>query len=191
MLFNRCFRGLRRVCTLALVLTIGLFSLSAPALASSLGANPLLATIHSYPEADGQVMIRSQQSLRDDRDQSWQVILFKRVKDGISSGYSLRLVGFPGQQVAHPNALAIGLQRGRPASGNRGPRSNGDWIAADVAARDPELTENVGQYDLTEFLGKLERTPPLYMTVPIVGGYRANLIAPPYVVKEWQQLVDE
>jgi hypothetical protein len=29
------------------------------------------------------------------------------------------------------------------------------------------------------------------MTVPIVGGYRANLIAPPYVVKEWQALVDE
>jgi hypothetical protein len=189
MLFSRCFQSLRIVRTVALVLTIGLmswFSLTTPALAS-----PLVATIHSYPEADGQVMIRSQQSLRDDRDQSWQVILFKRVKDGISSGYSLRLVGFPGQQVAHPNALAIGFQRGRPASGNRGPRSNGDWLAADVAARDAELTENVGQYDLTEFLGKLERTPPLYMTVPIVGGYRANLIAPPYVVKEWQALVDE
>jgi Protein of unknown function (DUF3122) len=189
MLFSRRFRGFRLVPVLALVLTIGLiswFSPTAPALAS-----PLVATIHSYPEADGQVMIRSQQSLRDDRDQSWQVILFKRVKNGMTSGYSLRLVGFPGQQVAHPNALAIGFQRGRPASGNRGPRSYGDWLAADIAAQDSELTENVGQYDLTEFLGKLERTPPLYMTVPIVGGYRANLIAPPYVVKEWQALMDE
>jgi Protein of unknown function (DUF3122) len=189
MLFCCRFRSLRMVRIVALVLTIGVIgwlNFSAPAL-----ANPLLGTIHSYPEADGQVMIRSQQSLRDDKDHSWQVILFKRVKGGMSSGYSLRLVGFPGQEVAHPRPLAIGLQRGRPASGNRGPRSNGDWLAADVTAQESDLTENVGQYDLTKFLEEMERTPPLYMTVPIVGGSRVNLIAPPYVVKEWQQLVDE
>ena len=87
-----------------------------------------IASVHTYPEASGQVMYRSQQSLRDASGKAWQAVLFERLKLGQVECVHLRLVGFPGiTELAHPKQLQITTGTGEV------------WMVADVGLNHPYL----------------------------------------------------
>jgi len=137
---------------------------------------PVFASIHRYPEGSDRVMYRSKLSLRDRRDRSWQVILFKRVAFGQVESLHLRLVGFPGGvEVAHRAPLTLTTATGKT------------WRAEDVV--DLSLPPNVGEYDLAPVLLELEGTPAIELSLPLTTE-SAEIPAPPFVVREWQQLFD-
>lgn len=141
-------------------------------------SKPAMASVHTYPEAPGQVMYRSLQSLRDASDNAWQAILFKRIKLGQVESLHLRLVGFPGvTELAHPNPLQI--------TGGTGEA----WTAVDVFA-ESSLPANVGEYDLLEVMTELDKNTPLRLSLPLKGERVVDLLVPPFAVREWRRVFD-
>lgn len=139
---------------------------------------PVQAETHLYQEKPGQVTLRSQQSLQDQAQRSWQTILFKRYVDNQLEGIFLRLVGFPGQvEVApdQPLQLSIAdqfLWQSQPAM-------DGTTLM---------LPENVGQYDVQPLLKNLDSDTRLVLEIPLVSGLSANIVAPPAVIHEWRDV---
>ncbi|MBD1908486.1 DUF3122 domain-containing protein [Trichocoleus sp. FACHB-832] len=139
---------------------------------------PAFASIHTYPESPTQVMYRSRQSLRDVKDQAWQVVLFKRLQMGEVDCVHLRLVGFPGiAELAHPKPLRITAETGEV------------WTAADVL-NESLLPPNVGEYDLLKVMSDLDSNTPLRLNLPLKGGLSVDLLVPPFGVREWRLLMD-
>ncbi len=138
---------------------------------------PAIASVHTYPEGAGQVMYRSQQSLRDVSDQAWQTVLFKRLKLGQVDCVHLRLVGFPGITLAHPRQLRITAGTGEV------------WTAADVGF-ESSLPANVGEYDLLEMMNQLKSNTPLRLNLPLKNERYVELLVPPFAVQEWRSLVN-
>jgi Protein of unknown function (DUF3122) len=140
---------------------------------------PALASIHKYPESATQTMYRSQQSLRDDRDRAWQLILFKRLKFGQLDSVHLRLVGFPGKtEVARAQPLKIAA------------RTKDVWTANNLVEQ-LELPANVGEYDLLKVMTELDADLPLQLELSLQQSQVAKLLVPPFVVREWRSLMDE
>mgnify|MGYP002777017746 CR=1 FL=1 len=140
---------------------------------------PALASIHKYPESAMQTMYRSQQSLRDDRDRAWQLILFKRLKFGQLDSVHLRLVGFPGKtEVARAQPLKIAA------------RTKDVWTANNLVEQ-LELPANVGEYDLLKVMTELDADLPLQLELSLQQSQVAKLLVPPFVVREWRSLMDE
>ena len=140
---------------------------------------PALASIHAYPISTNQIMYRSQQSLRDSRDNSWQLVLYKTVNFGKVETLHLRLVGFPGlAEIAHPENLQITTANDKV------------WEAED-ALINSSFPTNVGEYDFLEVMKQLDREMPLWLTIPLKGVPTLELVVPPFAVKEWIQLLDK
>jgi hypothetical protein len=140
---------------------------------------PAVASIHKYPESTMQTMYRSQQSLQDDRDRAWQLILFKRMKLGQLDSVHLRLVGFPGKtEVARTQPLKITT------------RSKEVWTANNLVEQ-LELPVNVGEYDLLKVMAQLDTDLPLQLELSLHNGEATKLLVPPFVVREWRSLMDE
>ncbi|MGP1375214.1 MAG: DUF3122 domain-containing protein [Almyronema sp.] len=155
---------LRAVCCACLILLLS----TAPALAST----------HVYQERPGQVTYRSQQSLRDRQDRSWQAVLFKRYQTETLEGIYLRLVGFPG---------LVAVEQSQPLTIATGTALT--WQAP--AARDrtlQQLPTNAGQYDVQTAIAQLAGNIPLQLEVPLQGGGVAEIVAAPFVVREWRSL---
>lgn len=141
-------------------------------------SQPAIASVHTYPEASGQVMYRSLQSLRDRSDNAWQAVLFKRLKLGQLDCLHLRLVGFPGfTELAHPKPLQITTGTGQV------------WTAADVFA-ESSLPANVGEYDLLQVMAQLDKDTPLRLSLPLEGERVVELVVPPFAVREWRRVFD-
>jgi hypothetical protein len=143
---------------------------------------PALASIHSYPESEQQIMYRSRLSLRDNQDQAWQTILFKRLKAGQVIDFQLRLISFPGQAtLQHP--LPLQITQG----------SNLTWELADQTLLDPQLQpvlDSLGQYDAKPFILGLEYPQTLRISIALNDQESRELMVPPYVLREWLQLKD-
>lgn len=140
------------------------------------GSLPAHASLHTYHEQPGQTTVRSQQSLRDQRDQPWKATLFKRVNPDQPPQVYLRLVGFPGQAVVTKTA---------PLTVDTGTLRQ--WHLAPAPAQ-PPLPANVAQYDAAPLLGDLPAALPLTLEVPLANGRMARLVAAPYVSAEWLQI---
>jgi len=139
-----------------------------------LGVPDGLASVHTYPEGNDRVMIRSLQTLRDRTNQAWQVVFYKRVQHGLTQSLHLRLVGFPcGVALQHPSALKITTGTEKV------------WMATETAPVTDAL--NVAEYDLFEVMRQLTATTPLRLTVP-VQGESIELPIPPFVVEEWRKV---
>jgi hypothetical protein len=164
------------VCLCSVVLLLGWASPVLPAEASQ------IALIHPYPEGTGQVMVRSLQTLRDESDHAWQVVLFKRVQDGQVVDFRLRLVGYPGAAyLAHAKPLTLSTGYGE------------DWTAPDVfgtSRLNDDLAGNVGEYDVRDTMLRLQTDTPLRLTLPLEEGRSLSLTIPPFAVREWRQLLD-
>jgi len=144
------------------------------ALFLTLGMPEGLASVHTYPEGNDRVMIRSLQTLRDRADQAWQVVFYKRVQHGLTQSLHLRLVGFPGGvALQHPSALKITTGTEKV------------WMATETAPVTDAL--NVAEYDVFEVMRQLTATTPLRLTIP-VQGESIELPIPPFVVEEWRQV---
>ncbi|MGL5059550.1 MAG: DUF3122 domain-containing protein [Microcoleus sp.] len=137
-----------------------------------------LASIHKYPETADRIMFRSVQSLRDNEDTAWQVVLYKRVKSGIVTSVNLRLVGFPGTELIHPADLTVAA--GKTAIGE----ANDIWVLSD-------LPVNVGEYDFRQIVTKLDSNRPLRLSLPVKGQTETELLIPPFAVREWRLLLDK
>ncbi len=147
-----------------------------------LGVPPALASVHVYHERPGQTTLRSQQSLRDRKDRSWQAILFKRYRPDGLEGLYLRLVGFPGVVTVDPQqplTVATGTLLGWQASPKLDPPT-------------PVLPSNTNQYDMTAVMAELEKAIPLTLQVPLQGNGPSpvvgEIVVPPYAVQEWREL---
>jgi hypothetical protein len=82
----------------------------------------------------------------NDTGSPWQVVLFKRVKDGETVEISLRLVGFPeGIEFLHPERLTITTAKGQ-------------ILAAEDAFAQESPALNVGQYNMQDILTQLPVT---------------------------------
>lgn len=139
---------------------------------------PAFASIHEYPETGDRTMFRSVQSLRDNEDKAWQVVLYKRVRSGIVDSFNLRLVGFPGIQLDHPVALKVvagNLELGR---------TKDIWSESD-------LPVNVGEYDFKSIVAELESDRPLQLNLPVEGKKDLELLVPTFAVREWRRLLDK
>jgi hypothetical protein len=142
-----------------------------------IGAADGLASVHTYPEGSNGVMYRSLQTLRDRSNQTWQVVLYKRVQGGLTQTLHLRLVGFPGgAALEHPHPLKI-------TAG-----TEHVWLATET----PPVTDtpNVAEYDLLEVMRELNATTPLRLTVP-VQGQPIELPVPSFVVEEWREVAQK
>lgn len=141
----------------------------------SLGTPIAHASIHQYPEGTDQVMYRSLQTLRDGRDRAWQLVLFKRIKAGLTQSIHLRLVGFPGLvELEHPRSLCVASNRDKT------------WQAAELTAGVP-VASHIAEYDFLAILRDLDADAPLTLTLPIAGN-PTPLIVPPFVVQEWRRV---
>lgn len=165
---SRCVLGRRLLSVIMLSLV----------LSSMLNTPSALASVHVYHERPGQTTLRSQQSLRDRNDHSWQAILFKRYRPDGLDGLYLRLVGFPGvMEVASRAPLVIdtGTSLRWQASPKLDPPT-------------PALPSNTNQYDVAEVIADLKKAVPLTLAVPLRGQAPSEIIVPPYAVQEWLDL---
>lgn len=143
-----------------------------------LGTPPALASVHTYHERPGQTTLRSQQSLRDRNDRSWQAILFKRYRPDGLDGLYLRLVGFPGVVAVAPQT-PLTITTGTALRWQASPK---------LDPPTPALPSNTNQYDMTTVMADLKKAIPLTLKVPLEGRGPSEIIVPPYAVQEWREL---
>jgi hypothetical protein len=143
---------------------------------SHLTTQPAWAEIRQIEEAPGQLLYQSQHSLRDQAGYSWQVVLFKPVKNATVTGVNLRLVGFPGvAEFSHPKPLQIKIE-------------TGEIFTAEDEFADQSPAPNVGQYDFKSVLFKLPINQRTVLLLPIAGDRTITLQIPPSIILEWQTL---
>ena len=136
---------------------------------------PSYANIRQQEEKPGQILYQSRQSIRDNQGQTWQVILFKRVKDGEVKQVDLRLSGYPEQATfLHPANLEI---------------TRGDHPT--LLALDQFATEapdpNIGQFDLSEILSELPTDQSVELNLPLDNPVTIEI--PMAVLLEWQLIM--
>ncbi|MGK7904256.1 MAG: DUF3122 domain-containing protein [Hormoscilla sp.] len=175
-------RILSRLLLLCLCLVLlygGLGSLTTQeAAANVLMPRETIASIRTIEEAPGQMLYQSRHSWRDRAGNSWQVILFKRVKAGQIASVSLRLVGFPGlAKIAHPQPLLITTKKGK------------EFTSPDMFA-EKSPAPNVGQYDLSDVLLKLPSPGRVMLHIPLIDNESITLRLPPSAVLEWQAIAN-
>ena len=168
-------------CSLLLWTTFVSSSVAAIALPSTNSSAVYTASIHTYNEKPGQTTFRSKQSLRDRRDRSWQVILFKRYQGESLQGLYLRLIGFPGA-VAPDTQKLLAIKTGASAQ----------WAARpELDPQTQSLPENVAQYNVAEAIDALKGDIPLQIDISLADGGTAELVVPPFAVHEWRELNEQ
>jgi hypothetical protein len=151
----------------SIILVLGLFSLLL-----TLPVNPAWATVRNLEEKPGQMLYQSRQTLLDNQGNTWQVVLFKRVKSDQSTVTNLRLVGFPERdRFQHPAPLIVATSP-----------QNLTELRDVFATESPE--ENVGQYDLAPVLGQLAMNNFWQLQLPLENP--VTITVPYYVQQEWQ-----
>jgi hypothetical protein len=136
-------------------------------------AAPAAATVRQE-ERSGQILTKSMQTLEDKAGNAWQVVFFKQTQTDRPPTINLRLVGFPGAvEFPHPQALKIAIHPGMTLT------------AADVFT-DNSPAPNVGQYDLSEIIDRLESNSFWELEIPVAGEHSVELRIPYFVIQEWQ-----
>jgi len=137
---------------------------------------PLMATIQQQEEATGQILYSSRHKLRDNQGNTWQVVLFKRVKNNQTQEIDLRLVGFPQMfQFVHPGNLTIVIDDGQGFS------------ASDRFAK-KSPSPNVGEFDIQEIISSLPLDRSANLVLPLTAETSVEIVLPYPVILEWQEL---
>ena len=151
-----------------ILLSLSLFLL----VGSGIWAEPSLASIRQQEEVPGQILYQSRQSIQDNHGQTWQVVLFKRVKDGSVETVDLRLVAYPGQATfIHPGSLSL-------SAPNQTILTAPDQFATEAPA------PNVGQFDLKDILPQLSTDQKIQLSLPLKE--QTTIEVPPEVLLEWR-----
>lgn len=168
--FNRSKIHLMRWILAALICVLLVVGSSLPAFAS-------VTQIEEYP---GQMLYQSRQTLRDQNENSWQVIAFKRVHPEGSAVVSLRLIGFAdGVEFDHTQPLTLTTSMGKTLAARD--------ISGEIS-QDTPTPANVGEYDLQPVLPQLQVGIPLHLTLPMVTGAAIKLQIPFTAIQEWQTI---
>ena len=131
------------------------------------------AIIRTQQETPEQILSQSRHTLRDDKGNSWQVVLFKRLKNGEVNEIDLRLVGFPGTvEFNHPQDLEI--------------ISEGKVFQASDRFVESSPGLNVGEFDLKEILPQLLTEQTFTLKLPL--NKQASITVPFPVILEWQEI---
>ncbi len=155
------------------------------ALAILLSPVSAIASVHRYPLPNGDVMERSLQTLRDDRDRGWQVVLFQ----ARGATPRLRVVGFPGVQIDRTVPIALARRDG--------------WLtqSAPDSFEFADLAPNTAEYALPNVAELLAGDRTLDLTIPLSPSANpspqtaidpaptATITLPPFVVREWQTVL--
>jgi hypothetical protein len=134
--------------------------------------SPAAAEIRPFHESPGKLLYKSQWTLQDQHQRSWQAIAFQVRPSQPTFAIQLRLVGFPGSvQVKAEQPLLLDDRQ--------------HFFSAPPIefAKPPE----VGQFDLQPVLSQLNPRSPLYLTLA-AEGERIELKVPPFLIEEWQSL---
>ncbi|WP_237741237.1 DUF3122 domain-containing protein [Geminocystis herdmanii] len=136
------------------------------------------ANIIKQTEGQEQVLYQARHRLVDNQGNSWQTILFKRVKEGKIIDLNLRLVGFPDVvKFNHPQDLIVTTL------------NDEDMKARDEFAEKPpaENVGQVGQYDFKNILPvSIEQK---YLTLLLPVQEKSLTLKIPYpVLLEWQEI---
>ncbi len=141
---------------------------------------PAQAAIREVHEAPNQVLYQSRQALRDRQGNTWQAIMFKRVKPD-ESFMALRLVGFPG---------VASVDRSRPLVLIN--TLNEQWTLEDASSKiftDENSPEpNVGQYNIGDIIADLDPVAPLRLEMPTESGEPIQLTITPPLLQEWKRV---
>lgn len=147
-----------------------------PLLLMVLPPQPAIAAVEQQLEAPGQMLYKSRHSLRDNHGNSWQVVLFKRIKNGEVKDVNLRLVGFPGSVTFnHPEPLQIIT-------------SNGNIMEAIDEFSQKSPGPNIGQYNLTGILPKISQAEEIQLNLSIAEQPECVITIPMAVVLEWKAI---
>lgn len=170
-------KSLRRI--VLAILLLGAFVLMMVIGWGSLTPPSAVASIRQIEEAPGQMLYQSRHTLQDETGQSWQIVLFKRVKAGEAKDISLRLVGFPGvAEFAHPQPLKITTNTGKV-------------LKAEDLFADQSPAANVGEYNIKDVLSELPMSIGVTLSLPMKGDRTTSLSVPSVVILEWQTVATE
>lgn len=137
---------------------------------------PVVAVIQQQQEAPGQLLYSSRHRLRDSQDNTWQVVLFKRVNENRVPEFNLRLVGFPDTaEFTHPGDLTVEISgeqsfKGSDRFGEQSPSSN------------------VGEFEVAEIIPNLPLDRSVQLVLPISSSISTRISLPSPVILEWQEL---
>lgn len=135
----------------------------------------VIATIQQQQEAPGQLLYSSRHKLRDSQGNTWQVILFKRVKHNQTQDLDLRLVGFPQQfEFNHPGNLSIVV--------------NGQVYSARDRFVEKSPSPNVGEFEIQDIIPSLPRDRSGNLILPLTAEKPVEILLPAPVILEWQEL---
>jgi hypothetical protein len=140
-----------------------------------------IASVHAYPQTAEQTMFRSLQSVRDQANRSWQLVFFDQVDRGEIKLVHLRIVGFPGLELAR-SPLSLTARTGQ------------DWTVPDVTTTEQKtgnLPLNAGEFDVLDVMRDLEGDSVIDLGLELVGGDRVELTVPVAVVREWRSVLEQ
>ncbi|MGJ3247622.1 MAG: DUF3122 domain-containing protein [Elainellaceae cyanobacterium] len=165
-------------------------------------ALPASAAIQAHEEAPGQILYKSQWSLRDQHQQPWQAIAFKQVYPDHERHTTLRFVGFPNavaidhcQPISLSNSLGQALtlpdQTDQIFGGNilGGNELNDRKVDDHQSAA--STAANVGQYDIQSAIREFQPDMPLEVTIATHQSDDIHLNIPLWLVQEWQTLAQQ
>jgi hypothetical protein len=144
-------------------------------------AQPAIASVHAYPQTSEQTLFRSLQSLRDQAGRSWQLVFFDQVDRGEIKLIHLRLVGFPGLELAR-SPLTLAAQTGQR------------WTVPNVETAELnvlELPANTAEFDLFEVMRELQDDSVMDLGLELASGDRVDLTVPVAVVREWRSVLEQ
>ncbi|MDJ0556987.1 MAG: DUF3122 domain-containing protein [Microcoleaceae cyanobacterium MO_207.B10] len=143
----------------------------------SFNLNQANALIREIEEAPNQIVYQAKHTLKDQTNQSWQVVFYKRVKSGKVDSINLRLVGFPGSvEFVHPQPLKISVHLDKVL------------MAADnFAEKSP--ASNVGEYNLKKVLPELKKNASVLIFLPLTDNHQVKIKIPLPVLLEWQDVM--
>lgn len=133
------------------------------------------AIVSKQQETPEQTLYQSRHTLQDNLNNSWQVVLFKRLKNGKTNQIELRLVGFPGKvEFTHPQELEI--------------ITDGQAFQASDRFSESAPGLNVGQFDLKEILPQLVTEQTITLKLPLNNQQSSTIQVPFPVMLEWQEI---
>lgn len=140
---------------------------------------PATALLRQHHESPGVLRYHAQDSLQDQQNHTWQVVLFPDDRHSQITKYYLRLVGFPGlEEFIHPQPLEIITSQGKV------------FTAPDVYSISSPAP-NVGQYDLTSIIDRLPNTGTLKLATILKSDRDLSLKITKPILAEWQLLIKE
>ncbi|NEO26215.1 MAG: DUF3122 domain-containing protein [Kamptonema sp. SIO4C4] len=142
------------------------------------------AEITQMEESAEQMVYQSRHKLKDQYQDTWQVVAFKRITKEGANELKLRLAGFPeAAHILHDHPLIIETPEG-------------DYFQVEdiseeafTEGRDPR--GNIGQYALSSVIDELPTQVELLFSLPTEAENEIKLAVSPVYIQEWQELANK